>query len=181
MDFFGRLARRRLRPLATVSVPIHTMIRLAIRSMATSSYADAPRGMEFLYSANRFNVAISRAKCLAILVASPEIFDAECKTPRQMQLKCFLSIHGGAVCEAPRPARHRCLAAFFCVRTRETRRKFNQRPLRQLFRRTPIRRHANSGKQCIVRPVLRFVMCSQPRTMVSPLREEPKTAVPGFI
>jgi uncharacterized protein len=59
---------------------------IAIYSMATSSYADAPRGMEFLYSANRFNVAISRAKCLAILVASPDIFEAECRTPRQMQL-----------------------------------------------------------------------------------------------
>lgn len=59
---------------------------IAIYSMATSSHADAPRGMEFLYSANRFNVAISRAKCLAILVASSEIFEAECKTPRQMQL-----------------------------------------------------------------------------------------------
>mgnify|MGYP000724045565 CR=1 FL=1 len=59
---------------------------IAIYSMATSSHADAPRGMEFLYSANRFNVAISRAKCLAILVSSPEIFEAECRTPRQMQL-----------------------------------------------------------------------------------------------
>jgi predicted RecB family nuclease len=59
---------------------------VAIYSMATSSHADAPRGMEFLYSANRFNVAISRAKCLAILVASPHVFEAECKTPRQMQL-----------------------------------------------------------------------------------------------
>lgn len=59
---------------------------IAIYSMATSSHADAPRGMEFLYSANRFNVAISRAQCLAILVASPEVFEAECKTPRQMQL-----------------------------------------------------------------------------------------------
>lgn len=59
---------------------------IAIYSMATSSFADAPRGMEFLYSANRLNVAISRAQCLAILVASPEIFEAECRTPRQMQL-----------------------------------------------------------------------------------------------
>jgi uncharacterized protein len=59
---------------------------IAIYSMATSSYADAPRGMEFLYSANRLNVAISRAQCLAILVASPSIFEAECKTPRQMKL-----------------------------------------------------------------------------------------------
>lgn len=59
---------------------------IAIYSMATSSHADAPRGMEFLYSSNRFNVAISRGKCMAILVASPSIFDPECKTPRQMQL-----------------------------------------------------------------------------------------------
>lgn len=59
---------------------------IAIYSMATSSHADAPRGMEFLYSANRFNVAISRAQCVAILIASPDIFEAECKTPRQMQL-----------------------------------------------------------------------------------------------
>ncbi|MET4001226.1 TM0106 family RecB-like putative nuclease [Marinobacterium sp. MBR-109] len=59
---------------------------IAIFSMATSSFADAPRGMEFLYSPNRLNVAISRAKCMAILVASPYVFDAECRTPRQMQL-----------------------------------------------------------------------------------------------
>jgi hypothetical protein len=42
--------------------------------------------MEFLYSANRLNVAISRAKCLAIMVASPTLFEVECKAPRQMQL-----------------------------------------------------------------------------------------------
>jgi len=59
---------------------------VAIYSMATSSHAEAPRGMEFLYSANRFNVAVSRAKCLTILVASPDVFEADCKTPRQMQL-----------------------------------------------------------------------------------------------
>jgi len=59
---------------------------ISIYSMATSSHADAPRGMEFLYSSNRFNVAISRAKCISILVSSPEIFEADCKTPRQMQL-----------------------------------------------------------------------------------------------
>lgn len=59
---------------------------IAIYSMATSSHADAPRGMEFLYSLNRFNVATSRAKCVSILVASPQIFEAECRTPRQIQL-----------------------------------------------------------------------------------------------
>lgn len=59
---------------------------ISIYSMATSSYADAPRGMEFLYSLNRLNVATSRAKCIAILVASPQVFEADCKTPHQMQL-----------------------------------------------------------------------------------------------
>ena len=59
---------------------------IVIYSMTTSSYADAPRGMEFLYSLNRLNVATSRAKALCILVASPSVFEAQCRTPRQMQL-----------------------------------------------------------------------------------------------
>jgi len=59
---------------------------IAIFSMATSSHADAPRGMEFLYSSNRLNVAISRGQCIAIIVASPDVFEAECRTPRQMKL-----------------------------------------------------------------------------------------------
>ncbi len=59
---------------------------IAIYSTATSSYADAPRGMGFLYSLNRLNVATSRAKCVSIMVSSPRIFESECRTPRQMQL-----------------------------------------------------------------------------------------------
>lgn len=59
---------------------------VVIYSVTTSSHADAPRGMEFLYSANRLNVATSRAQCLCILVASPVVFEPECRTPRQMQL-----------------------------------------------------------------------------------------------
>jgi uncharacterized protein len=59
---------------------------IAIYSTATSSHADAPRGIEFLYSLNRLNVATSRAKCLSILVSAPQIFEAECRTPRQAQL-----------------------------------------------------------------------------------------------
>jgi uncharacterized protein len=59
---------------------------ISIYSLASSSHSDAPRGMEFLYSLNRLNVATSRAKCVTILVGSPQIFEAECRTPRQMQL-----------------------------------------------------------------------------------------------
>jgi uncharacterized protein len=59
---------------------------IVIYSMTTSSHADAPRGMEFLYSANRLNVATSRAKCICVLVAAPAVFEAECRTPDQMRL-----------------------------------------------------------------------------------------------
>jgi len=59
---------------------------VVIYSMATSTPQDAPRGMEFLYSGNRLNVATSRAQCVTVLVASPALFDVQCKTPRQMQL-----------------------------------------------------------------------------------------------
>lgn len=55
-------------------------------SMATSTPEDAPRGMEFLYSRNRLNVATSRAQCVTVLVANPALFDVQCKTPRQMEL-----------------------------------------------------------------------------------------------
>jgi uncharacterized protein len=59
---------------------------IVIYSMTTSTHADAPRGMNFLYSLNRLNVATSRAKCLSILVCSPALFEPECRTPEQMQM-----------------------------------------------------------------------------------------------
>jgi uncharacterized protein len=59
---------------------------VVIYSMATSRPEDAPRGMEFLYSLNRLNVATSRARCAAFLVASPRLAEPDCRTPRQMEL-----------------------------------------------------------------------------------------------
>ena len=59
---------------------------ISIYSMATSRPEDAPRGMEFLYSLNRLNVATSRARCLTLVVASPALIQAHAKTPRQMVL-----------------------------------------------------------------------------------------------
>jgi predicted RecB family nuclease len=59
---------------------------VVIYSLTTSSPEDAPRGMEFLYSLNRFNVATSRAMSNVIVVGSPKLFEPECKSPRQMQL-----------------------------------------------------------------------------------------------
>jgi predicted RecB family nuclease len=59
---------------------------VVIWSLTTSSPADAPRGMEFLYSRNRLNVAVSRAKTACILVGNPLLFEPECRTPAQMRL-----------------------------------------------------------------------------------------------
>jgi predicted RecB family nuclease len=59
---------------------------IVVYSMATSSPELAPRGMEFLYSPSRLNVATSRARSTCILVANPHLFEPECRTPRQMKL-----------------------------------------------------------------------------------------------
>jgi superfamily I DNA and/or RNA helicase len=59
---------------------------VVIYSLTTSTPEDAPRGMEFLYSLNRFNVATSRAQTAVIVVGNPRLFEPECKSPRQMQL-----------------------------------------------------------------------------------------------
>jgi predicted RecB family nuclease len=59
---------------------------VVIVSMTTSSGEEMPRNMEFLFDRNRLNVAISRAKTLAIVVASPKLLEINCSTPEQMAL-----------------------------------------------------------------------------------------------
>ena len=59
---------------------------IVIYSMATSTADEAPRGMEFLYSLHRLNVATSRARCVAAIVASPTLLTPDCRTPEQMRL-----------------------------------------------------------------------------------------------
>jgi uncharacterized protein len=59
---------------------------IAFYSMATSTPEDAPRQMEFLYSGNRLNVAVSRAQGVAVLVCSPALLRVRCHTPAQMRL-----------------------------------------------------------------------------------------------
>jgi predicted RecB family nuclease len=85
----NRLAER----LGPRGVPVGTVDKfqgqtcaVVIYSMATSRPEDAPRGLEFLYSLNRLNVATSRARCAVFIVASPRLFEPECRTPRQMKL-----------------------------------------------------------------------------------------------
>jgi predicted RecB family nuclease len=82
-----------LRELLPDDVPVGTVDKfqgqeadVVLYSMASSSGEDVPRGLEFLLSRNRLNVAISRARCLAYLVASPRLLEVNCRTIPQMKL-----------------------------------------------------------------------------------------------
>lgn len=68
-------------------------------SMTTSSGKYLPRDIEFLYSKNRLNVAVSRARCLAVVVASPLLLEVDCKTPEQMALVNTLCWIKGYSCQ----------------------------------------------------------------------------------
>jgi superfamily I DNA and/or RNA helicase len=59
---------------------------IVIVSMATSNEDYLPRDIGFLYSKNRLNVAVSRAKSLACIVASPDLTAIRCLTPHDMSL-----------------------------------------------------------------------------------------------
>ena len=59
---------------------------VVIFSMATSTGEDAPRDIGFLFSRNRLNVAISRARCLAILCCSPALLETKARTIEDMRL-----------------------------------------------------------------------------------------------
>jgi len=66
--------------------------------MATSSAQDMPRNIEFLYSRNRLNVAISRARCLAVIFANPRLLETPCSTIEQLRLVnalCWAKAYAG--------------------------------------------------------------------------------------
>jgi uncharacterized protein len=55
-------------------------------AMTCSSGEDVPRGLDFLFSQNRMNVAVSRAQCLAVMVVNERLLDADCRTLEAMAL-----------------------------------------------------------------------------------------------
>jgi uncharacterized protein len=98
-----RLLRRLLDEAGFTAVRVGTVDKfqglqapVVIYSMATSSDATMPRGMEFLFEKNRFNVAISRAQCLSLLVCSPRLLETPCRTPEQMALVNLLCAYAQA-------------------------------------------------------------------------------------
>ena len=80
-------------PVGTVDKFQGQQAAVAIYSMTTSTPEDAPRGMEFLYSLNRLNVATSRAMTAVVVVGNPRLFEPECRSPRQMQLANALCLY----------------------------------------------------------------------------------------
>jgi uncharacterized protein len=88
-----RRLREALARAGIADVPVGTVDKFQGReapivfySMATSSIEDVPRNLEFLFSRNRINVAISRAMCLAIVVANPRLLESHARTIEQMRL-----------------------------------------------------------------------------------------------
>ena len=59
---------------------------VVIYSLTSSDVEEVPHGMIFLYSQNRLNVAISRAKCISIIIGNPQLFHPSCRDPFQMKL-----------------------------------------------------------------------------------------------
>lgn len=59
---------------------------VALISMTASSAEETSRGLDFLLSRERLNVAISRGKALSLVFASPRLCETPCATVEQMRL-----------------------------------------------------------------------------------------------
>jgi len=82
-------------PVGTVDKFQGQEAAVAIMSLAASSAAEVPRGIEFLLMRNRLNVAISRAKLAAYLLYSPALLDDLPRTPLGVaQLSAFARLVG---------------------------------------------------------------------------------------
>jgi len=81
---------------------------VVIYSTASSNAAQAPRGVDFLYDLHRLNVAVSRARALTAIVASPDLLDAEVHTPQQLRAVNALCryVEEAARSRAPASAHH---------------------------------------------------------------------------
>ncbi|MEI2716865.1 MAG: TM0106 family RecB-like putative nuclease [Candidatus Nanopelagicales bacterium] len=92
--------RRALRSVGLTDVPVGTVDKfqgqqapVVIVSMTTSSRDDVPRGLGFVLSRNRLNVAISRAQWASYVVYSPALADhSPTSSPELVQLGAFLGV-----------------------------------------------------------------------------------------
>ena len=82
----------------TRGVPVGTVDKFQGRqavvvffTMTASTGTDVKRGADFLFSRNRLNVAISRARCLAYLVCTEELLDSRARDVPEMRLIATLA------------------------------------------------------------------------------------------
>ncbi len=87
------LARRCIKARVPLGVRVGTVDKfqgqeapVVFFALTCSSGEDVPRGLGFLFDRNRFNVAISRAQCLAVLVHAPRLLDADARSLEHMRL-----------------------------------------------------------------------------------------------
>jgi len=82
----------------TAGVPVGTVDKfqggqaaVVLFSMATSTSAEMVRSADFLFSRNRLNVAISRARCLAYLICTEELLNTRARSVEEMRLIATLN------------------------------------------------------------------------------------------
>jgi uncharacterized protein len=67
---------------------------VVILSMCCSDGVSSPRGLDFLFSKNRLNVALSRARTMVFIVGNPNLVATQCSSVKQMKLlNFFCRIH----------------------------------------------------------------------------------------
>ncbi|WP_132125126.1 TM0106 family RecB-like putative nuclease [Actinocrispum wychmicini] len=88
-----RIVRRALDQAGFTETRVGTVDRfqgqeapVVLVTMTSSAVADLPRGLDFLLSRNRLNVALSRAQALALLICSPRLVQADIRDVDQMRL-----------------------------------------------------------------------------------------------
>ena len=98
---------RRLLERAGIDVRVGTVDRfqgqeapVVFYSMATSSGEDLPRDINFLFEKNRLNVAISRAQCMSVLVANPQLLDIRCSSAEEIAMVTLICEYVGAAAQA---------------------------------------------------------------------------------
>ena len=85
-NFLARMSDAIFEQVGTVDKFQGREAPIVFYSMASSSGEDVPRGLDFLMSRNRLNVAVSRAQCLGYVACSPRLLEVDCRTVEQLKL-----------------------------------------------------------------------------------------------
>jgi predicted RecB family nuclease len=97
-DQVRAIKERLIQDEQTATVPVGTVDKfqgkeaaVVFFSMTTSNGEDVVRGMDFLFSRNRLNVAVSRARCVAYLVCTEQLLNTRARSVTDMRLLATLN------------------------------------------------------------------------------------------